>query len=149
MSTQAATNQTSGRRIQTSGIVLVRQRPGTANGTAFITLEDETGIANLILWPRVMERFRSVVMRARIIHVKGRIQTADNVTHIIAEVLIDCTKDLSLLSEDFQNDPLKAILARPDEVSRPQTNGRILEKRHSGESHPRDIRIIPPSRDFH
>ncbi|WP_035540348.1 error-prone DNA polymerase [Hyphomonas oceanitis] len=149
VSTQAATNQTSGRRIQTSGIVLVRQRPGTANGTAFITLEDETGIANLILWPRVMERFRSVVMRARIIHVKGRIQTADNVTHIIAEVLIDCTKDLSLLSEDFQNDPLKAILARPDEVSRPQTNGRILEKRHSGESHPRDIRIIPPSRDFH
>tara|TARA_R110001606_G_scaffold138492_2_gene276672 strand:- start:16521 stop:19790 length:3270 start_codon:yes stop_codon:yes gene_type:complete len=149
VSTQAATCQTSGRRIQTSGIVLVRQRPGTANGTTFITLEDETGVANLIVWPRVMERFRSVVMRARIIHVKGRVQTADNVTHIVVEALIDCTNDLTLLSEDFVKDPLKGILARPDEVSRAQTDRRGLDKRRSGEGHPRDIRIIPPSRDFH
>ena len=96
-----------------------------------------------------MERFRSVVMRARIIHVKGRVQTADNVTHIVAEVLIDCTKELTLLSEDSLKDPLKGILARPDEVSRPQTDRRVLEKRRSGEGHPRDMRIIPPSRDFH
>tara|TARA_R110001606_G_scaffold68561_1_gene156325 strand:+ start:3609 stop:6878 length:3270 start_codon:yes stop_codon:yes gene_type:complete len=149
VSTHAATCQTSGRRIQTSGIVLTRQRPGTANGTTFITLEDETGIVNLIVWPRVMERFRSVVMRARIIHVKGRVQTADNVTHILAEALIDCTRELTLLSEDFQKDSLKGIITRSDEVSRPQTDRRVLEKRRNIEGHPRDVRIIPPSRDFH
>ncbi len=149
MSTKAAISQPNGRRIQTSGVVLVRQRPGTASGTVFITLEDETGVANLVVWPRVMDRFRSVVMRARIIHVKGRVQTADNVTHIIAEQLIDCTSELALLSEDHLQDPLKGILARPDEVSRAQTDGRGVEKRRTGGGHPRDIRIIPPSRDFH
>ncbi|MEH6696861.1 MAG: error-prone DNA polymerase [Hyphomonas sp.] len=149
LSTKVATSQANGRRIQTSGVVLVRQRPGTASGTVFITLEDETGVANLVVWPRVMERFRSVVMRARIIHVKGRVQTADNVTHIIAEQLIDCTSELALLSEDQLQDPLKGILARPDEVSRPQTDSRGLAKSRTGGGHPRDTRIIPPSRDFH
>jgi error-prone DNA polymerase len=149
VSTKTATSQPNGRLIQTSGVVLVRQRPGTASGVVFITLEDETGVANLVVWPRVMERFRSVVMRARIIHVKGRVQNADNVTHIVAEQLIDCTRELALLSEDLLQDPLKGILARPDEVSRPQTDGRGLEKRRTSGAHPRDIRIIPPSRDFH
>ncbi|MBU1288719.1 MAG: error-prone DNA polymerase [Alphaproteobacteria bacterium] len=149
LSTKAAISQPNGQRIQTSGVVLVRQRPGTASGTVFITLEDETGVANLVVWPRVMERFRSVVMRARIIHVKGRVQTADNVTHIIAEQLIDCTSELALLSEDHLQDPLKGILARPDEVSRPQTDTRSVKKSRTGGGHPRDTRIIPPSRDFH
>ena len=80
---------------------------------------------------------------------KGRVQNADNVTHIVAEQLIDCTRELALLSEDLLQDPLKGILARPDEVSRPQTDGRDLDKRRTGGGHPRDVRIIPPSRDFH
>lgn len=148
LSTKAATSLPSGRRVQTSGIVLVRQRPGTASGVVFVTLEDETGIANLVVWPRVMERFRAVVMRSRIIHVKGRVQTADNVTHIVAEQLIDCTAELSLLSEDTLRDPLKGVLARPDEVARPITERKGPPKRTAG-VHPRDVRVIPPSRDFH
>ncbi|MBY9068108.1 error-prone DNA polymerase [Hyphomonas sp. WL0036] len=149
LSTHEATHQSNGKRVQTSGLVLVRQRPGTASGVVFITLEDETGIANLVVWPRVMERFRPVVMRSRMIHVKGRVQTADGVTHIVAEQLIDCTGDLALLSEDVLRDPLKGILAQPDEVARPvQVRKGPAGRRQSG-GHPRDVRVIPPSRDFH
>lgn len=148
LSTKAATSLPSGRRMETSGIVLVRQRPGTASGVVFVTLEDETGIANLVVWPRVMDRFRAVVMRSRIIHVKGRVQTADNVTHIVAEQLIDCTAELNLLSEDTLRDPLRGVLARPDEVVRPVSERKGPPKRMAG-GHPRDVRVIPPSRDFH
>ena len=148
LSTKAATSLPSGRRVETSGIVLVRQRPGTASGVVFVTLEDETGIANLVVWPRVMERFRAVVMRSRIIHVKGRVQTADNVTHIVAEQLIDCTGELNLLSEDTLRDPLKGVLARSDEVVRPIAERKGPLQRTAG-VHPRDVRVIPRSRDFH
>ena len=149
LSAKQATGQPNGKRVETSGLVLVRQRPGTASGVVFVTLEDETGIANLVVWPRVLERFRPVVMRARMIHVKGRVQTADNVTHIVAEQLIDCTGDLDLLSEDVLRDPLKGLLARPDEVARPAGERRGAAARHQAGRHPRDVRIIPPSRDFH
>ncbi|MEZ6011594.1 MAG: error-prone DNA polymerase [Hyphomonas sp.] len=144
--TAEAVRQPNGRRVKTSGLVLVRQRPGSSSGVVFITLEDETGIANLVVWPRVMERFRAVVMRARIIHVIGRTQTADNVTHIVAEQLIDCTGDLPLLSEETLRNPLSGVLARPDEVARPVTDRRGS---HTGGRHPRNVRVIPPSRDFH
>ena len=149
LSTAEASAQPNGRRVQTAGLVLVRQRPGSANGVVFITLEDETGIANLVVWQRVMERFRPVVMNARILHVKGRVQTADNVTHIVAEQLIDCTGDLSLLSEDSLRDPLKGVLANADEVVRPITNRRPPGVRSEMAHHPRDVRVIPRSRDFH
>ncbi|ABI77284.1 putative DNA polymerase III, alpha subunit [Hyphomonas neptunium ATCC 15444] len=149
LSTHDAARLPNGCRVQTSGIVLVRQRPGTASGVVFITLEDETGIANLVVWPRVMERFRTVVMRSRIIQVKGRVQTAENVTHIVAEQLIDCTSELNLLTEDMLRDPLKGALARPDEVARPVPERDGPPKRMAGDGHPRNVRVIPPSRDFH
>jgi error-prone DNA polymerase len=147
--THTAAQARNGRRVQTSGLVLVRQQPGTASGVVFITIEDETGIANLVVWPRVKERFRPVIMRARILHVRGRVQTADNVTHIVAEELIDCSGDLSLLSEDTLRDPIKGVLARPDEVARPPNENRGPGGRRDTARHPRNVRIIPPSRDFH
>ena len=147
--THVAAQARNGRRVQTSGLVLVRQQPGTASGVVFITIEDETGIANLVVWPRVKERFRPVIMRARILHVRGRVQTADNVTHIVAEELIDCSGDLSLLSEDTLRDPIRGVLARPDEVARPPNENRGPGGRRDTARHPRNVRIIPPSRDFH
>ena len=147
--THEAAQSRNGRRIQTSGLVLVRQQPGTASGVVFITIEDETGIANLVVWPRVKERFRPVIMRARILHVRGRVQTADNVTHIVAEELIDCSGDLSLLTEDTLRDPIRGVLARPDEVARPPNENRGPGGRRNTARHPRNVRIIPPSRDFH
>ena len=147
--TREAAQSRNGRRVRTSGLVLVRQQPGTASGVVFITIEDETGIANLVVWPRVKERFRPVIMRARILHVRGRVQTADNVTHIVAEELIDCSGDLSLLTEDTLRDPIRGVLARPDEVARPPDENRGPGGRRDTARHPRNVRIIPPSRDFH
>ena len=137
-----------GQRVQAAGIVLVRQRPGSASGVCFITMEDETGIANLVVWPNVFERYRSVVMGARILVVKGRVQTADNVTHIVAEQLIDRTGDLGLLSEDAQNDPLKNVLDRADEVMRPVPERKGPPAKSAGR-HPRNVRVIPAGRNFH
>ena len=148
ISTKEAVELRNGSRVQTAGIVLVRQRPGSASGVCFITLEDETGIANLVVWPNVFERFRAVVMGARIIFVKGRVQRADNVTHIVAEQLIDRTDDLGLLSETTLSDPLRHALDRADEVVRPIPDRKGPEPRNL-HTHPRNVRVIPKSRDFH
>jgi error-prone DNA polymerase len=145
---EAVTTQ-NGRRVQTSGLVLVRQQPGTASGVVFITIEDETGVANLVVWPRVKERFRPVLMRARMLHVRGRVQAADNVTHIVVDQLIDCSADLDLLTEENLRDPVRGILARPDEVARPPSENRGPGNRRNAAGHPRDVRVIPKSRDFH
>lgn len=144
-----AVSMKNGQRIETSGLVLVRQQPGTASGVVFITIEDETGVANLIVWPRVKERFRAVIMRSRILHVQGRVQTADNVIHIIAERLIDCSSDLDLLTEDRLRNPVNGILATPDEIASPPSECRAPGNSRNSARHPRDARIIPHSRDFH
>ena len=147
--TAEAVRLRNGARVETSGLVLVRQRPGSSSGVVFITLEDETGIANLVVWPRVLERFRPVVMRSRIIHVIGRVQTADNVTHIVAERLIDCTGDLSLLSEDVLRNSPNAVLCHPGDTTAPVAERKAPIGSHTGGRHPRNVRVIPPSRDFH
>ncbi len=148
LSTTEACARGNGRRVKLAGVVLVRQRPGSASGVCFITLEDETGIANLVVWPKVFEKFRAIVMGARILMVKGVVQTADNVTHIVAHDLVDLTSDLTLLSEDAQRDPLKHALDRADEVQRPVPEGKGMPT-SSGARHPRNVRVIPASRDFH
>jgi error-prone DNA polymerase len=127
----------------------VRQRPGSASGVVFITIEDESGIANLVVWKRVMDRFRPIVMGARILSVRGRVQSADNVTHIVAEQLIDRTADLAFLSEEHMSDPLKGVLSHADEVKRAVQEGRGPGEHGDMHRHPRNVRIIPRSRDFH
>ncbi|MEQ9317080.1 MAG: error-prone DNA polymerase, partial [Henriciella sp.] len=147
-STAEASALRNGARVRTAGVVLVRQRPGSASGVYFVTIEDETGIATLVIWPRVGEIYRPALMGARILLVNGRVQTADNVTHIVANQLIDLTSDLQLLSEDVQNDPLKHAIARADEVRRPIPDRKGPPPRTAGR-HPRDVRIIPAGRNFH
>ena len=142
LSTRQATETPNGRRVSVAGVVLVRQRPGSASGVVFMTIEDEQGVANIVIWPKVFARYRAIVMGARIIMIKGNVQKAENVTHIVATQLIDRTNDLARLSEDFHRDALKNVLANADEVRRP-----VPEGRQSG--HPRNVRIIPKSRDFH
>ena len=78
-----------GRWLEAAGLVLVRQRPGSAKGVMFITIEDETGIANLVVWPQVLEKFRRVVMSASMIAVRGRIQREGEVVHLVAHRLVD------------------------------------------------------------
>ncbi|MBB5751785.1 error-prone DNA polymerase [Prosthecomicrobium pneumaticum] len=130
-----------GMRMKAAGVVLVRQRPGSAKGVVFMTFADETGVANAVIWPKVMQRFRREVMASRLILIEGRIQrSAEGVVHLVAERLVDRTADLGLLSEDLALDP---PLARADEVARPQPDRRPSAR------HPRDVRILPNSRDFH
>ncbi|MEM0927990.1 MAG: error-prone DNA polymerase [Pseudomonadota bacterium] len=143
ISTDRAVTAPSGRWVRTAGLVLIRQRPGSANGVVFITIEDETGIANIVVWQKIFQRYRPVVMGARIMEVHGHVQRADNVTHIVARRLVDRTQDIGLLSEDAARDSLKGVLCATDEVKRP-----IPETPHAAR-HPRNVRTIPKSRDFH
>ena len=93
-----------GARVIVAGLTLVRQRPSTANGVIFITLEDETGVANLVIWPKIFERFRQVVMRGRLIRVTGTLQREGIVTHIIVDQMEDLTFLLQALGEpDFRS----------------------------------------------
>jgi error-prone DNA polymerase len=81
--------------LEAAGIVLVRQRPGSAKGVLFITLEDETSIANLVVWPKVFEQHRRVIMSASMIAVRGRIQREGEVVHLVAQRFVDLSPDLA------------------------------------------------------
>ncbi|MGA8382602.1 MAG: error-prone DNA polymerase, partial [Stellaceae bacterium] len=87
------------RRLAIAGIVLIRQRPGSANGVVFITIEDETGVANLILWPPILERFRRAALGATLLRCTGRLQREESVIHIVADQLADLTPRLNTLRE--------------------------------------------------
>ena len=89
----------SGERVTVAGLVLVRQRPGTAKGVIFMTLEDETGVANVIVWPKAFERLRAIVLGARFVAVTGKLQNEQGVIHVIADRMEDLTPMLGLLSE--------------------------------------------------
>jgi error-prone DNA polymerase len=84
-----------GRWLEAAGLVLVRQRPGSAKGVMFITLEDETGIANLVVWPQTFEKFRRSVMTASMLAVRGRIQREGEVVHLVAYQLTDLSAELA------------------------------------------------------
>jgi error-prone DNA polymerase len=94
----------SGRFVRIAGLVTGRQRPGTAKGTVFVTLEDETGNINVVVWSKVQENFRKELMTAKLLLIKGRVETEQSVTHVIAGSLQDCSGELETLalkSRDF------------------------------------------------
>ncbi len=126
-----------GHRVSVAGVVLIRQRPGSAKGVVFITLEDESGVINLVVWPDTLKTHRRIVMGARLMEVHGTVQMDDEVIHVVARNMIDATLQLSNLSDDL----LKSDLARADHVTSPLPSniGR----------HPRNVSIMPKSRDFH
>ena len=95
----AAIGQRDGRTIKLAGLVLVRQRPGTATGVTFITIEDETGFANLVVWADLFEKQRRLVLGARMLGVEGRLQREGEVVHIIAHRLHDLTDTLTSVGE--------------------------------------------------
>jgi error-prone DNA polymerase len=110
-----------GERIEVAGLVLVRQRPGSAKGVIFMTMEDETGVANVIVWPKTFERFRSTVLGARFVRVRGRLQSESGVIHVVASHIEDLTPWLGDLSEAASKID---GLAKADEVKRPVLDGR-------------------------
>ncbi len=137
-----------GRLVSVSGLVLVRQRPGTAKGVIFATLEDETGVANIIIWPKIFERFRREVLSARFLGVSGVMQREGDVIHVVARRLYDLTPKLSCLS-DYHGE-MADSLARADEFKRP-----VIEDLRKGDFRRRMERakhmdeILPGGRNFH
>src|SRR5882757_83550 len=87
------------RQLSIAGIVLIRQRPGSANGVVFITIEDETGIANLIIWPQILERFRRAALGATLLRCTGKLQREESVIHVVADRLEDMTTRLNTLRD--------------------------------------------------
>ncbi len=93
-----------GTRMRVAGLVLVRQRPGSAGGVVFVTLEDETGIANLVVWSQVAERYRRALLGATLLVAEGRIQRSpEGVVHLVAETLTDRSPLLAGLEEETEN----------------------------------------------
>ena len=126
-----------GKIKRVAGVVLIRQRPGKGNAL-FITLEDETGITNVLLWARDFERYRRQVMAARLMEVEGEIQRSkEGVMHLIARRVFDRSDLLNGLTD---NAPLRPPMSRADGPQNPP------DPRHD---HPRNVRILPRSRDFH
>jgi error-prone DNA polymerase len=135
--------------VRCAGVVLVRQRPGSAKGVVFMTLEDETGIANIVVWPKVMEKYRKEVMGARLILIEGYIQSSpEEVTHLVAQRMSDRSHDLIGLSNDaLRKEPVPTEPARieplnDDRRDHPDSPAQRIR-------HPRNVRILPRSRDFH
>ncbi|SFJ13282.1 error-prone DNA polymerase [Jannaschia pohangensis] len=124
-------------KVSVAGLVLIRQKPGSAKGVCFTTLEDETGVINVVIWPDLFARFRKQIMGSRLMAVHGHVQFDDAVIHVVAHEIVDRNDALLRLSED----QLSPALARADEVVRPIPD-------HTAR-HPRDVRVIPKSRDFH
>lgn len=196
--------------VTVAGVVLVRQKPGTAKGVVFITIEDETGTANIVVWSKLMAKYRRTIMAARLIAVRGQVQREGDVIHVVAQELIDRTSDLDTLSDDefelqFANaDHVKSPLPETssahrklermnargetaksnaegvaDSLRKQGSNANIIPLSHADEvinpqddrrglpihaeqttklrkpivvnqgRHPRNVRIIPKSRDFH
>jgi error-prone DNA polymerase len=128
-----------GKRLSMAGVVLIRQRPGTSKGVVFITIEDETGIANLVVWPAVFEKQRKIVMGARLMAVNGIVQKDpdSDVIHVVAGTLEDHTHLLGRLSDH-------SLLPSGLEKADHQGSWGAPPRRH-----PRNVEIIPKSRDFH
>ncbi len=121
------------RPIKLAGLVLVRQRPGTASGVIFATIEDETGVGNIIIWPKVFQRYRRATLASRLLCVTGKVQREGLVIHLIADKLEDFTAMLSGLSDIAAEGDFDGGLAHADEVRKPVREVQV---------------IIPPSRDF-
>lgn len=131
-----------GRRARIAGVVLVRQRPGKGNAI-FVTIEDETGVTNALMWARDFEANRRAVMAARLLVLEGVIQRSEEgVIHLMTVKAYDRSVELRRLSSDYNAEtPLLPV----DEVIRPKP----IASRDPRGQHPRDVRIMPPSRDFH
>jgi error-prone DNA polymerase len=132
----------SGARVKISGLVTCRQRPGSAKGVVFMTIEDESAVANVIVWPKLFERVRPVVLGARYVAVTGRVQSESGVIHVVAEQLEDLTHWLAQLAEhgtDIEGKDIQ-ILARADEVRRPVEDHR--EALALGARHGRLVRLM-------
>jgi error-prone DNA polymerase len=138
-----------GKRLTVAGVVLLRQRPGSAKGVIFMTLEDEAGAANIIVWPKTFERFRKEVLTGRMLIVSGKLQREGLVIHLIADRIVDATAMLGeLTAGEFVLEEVG--MARADEGrTGVTTEQRLLGRQREEDRRARAEAILPRSRDFH
>jgi error-prone DNA polymerase len=129
--------------VKVAGIVLIRQRPGSAKGVIFSTLEDETGIANIITWPKIFERYRRTVIAARLLGVRGTLQREQGVIHVVARELFDMSAYLRDLSEKHGGGD--AFLSPADHVKHGGEDPRGKPRRGKKSS----AEVLPKGRNFH
>ena len=130
------------RRTSVCGLVITRQRPGTASGVIFLTLEDETGVSNIVVWPKVYERFRRAVMGGRLLRVTGHLQREGIVVHLIAQHIEDLSHRLYDLGHPL-DDAVGITQPQADDAPRPR-------RQPPSAKHPREqAKRLFPSRDFH
>ena len=152
------THVAAGTRVRVAGLVIGRQRPGTASGVIFMTLEDETGVANVVVWPRMLERNRKAVLRSRLLSVAGKVEKEGLVIHVIAGRLIDMTDRLADLGRPglplsgFDTRFARPLAALGASTSRPSAavgaNVGPLNL-EPDPAPPGEVQRIFPSRDFH
>ncbi|WP_407430642.1 error-prone DNA polymerase [Arcticibacter sp.] len=120
LSTQVVNNDIQdGQLVKVAGLVLVRQRPGTAGGVCFITIEDETGFTNLVVFEKLFETYRKEILQARLLMVEGKLQREGQVVHVIVRKCYDLTKLLSKLVQQPQDDLPVLTMSRADEKNAP------------------------------
>ncbi|PIB25115.1 error-prone DNA polymerase [Amylibacter kogurei] len=142
LTTHADLVTTQSRRVNVCGLVITRQRPGTASGVIFLTLEDETGVSNVVVWPKIYKQFRRAVMGGRLLRVTGHVQREGIVVHLIAQTVEDVSHHLSDLGHPM-DDAVGVTQPQADDAPRrPRNQPRAM--------HPRDqAKRLFPSRDFH
>ncbi|MEP1479648.1 MAG: error-prone DNA polymerase [Tateyamaria sp.] len=130
-----------GKRISVCGVVITRQRPGTASGVVFLTLEDETGVSNVVVWKAVYKQFRRAVMGGRLLRVTGQVQREGIVVHLIAQTVEDVSACLAALGH-----PMDSAIG----ITEPQADDAPRSRPQPRAMHPRDqAKKVFPSRDFH
>ena len=132
-------------KVSVAGLVLVRQRPGSANGVIFMTLEDETGVANAIVWPKIFEQNRAVVLGGRFVAITGRVQNEAGVIHMVADSFEDLTPMLGLLSQEGVQ---LSNLAHADELRHPQDRPKQYD-RAQRLALAAEAAVMPRGRNFH
>ncbi|HZI52808.1 MAG TPA: OB-fold nucleic acid binding domain-containing protein, partial [Chitinophagaceae bacterium] len=135
-------NVKDGQPVKVAGLVLVRQRPGSAGGICFMTIEDETGFANLVIFESLFEKYRREILQSRLIMVEGKLQREGEVIHVIARSCYDLTKLLRNLTEDKAEDLPLLTLSRADEKGPPQEDTRTRSRQAI------DTKVFPGGRNF-
>ncbi len=132
-----------GQPVKVAGLVLVRQRPGTAGGICFMTIEDETGFANLVIFQSLFEKYRKEILQSRLIMVEGKLQIEGEVIHVIVKHCYDFSKLLRKLTPSGNETPQVLTLARPDEKSLPAGQNKRSQVRENAQE-----KLFPEARNF-
>ena len=145
LSTKELATAKNGDLVKVAGLVLVRQRPGTAKGVCFMTIEDETGCANIVIFPNLFEEFRKDILQSSLIMIEGKLQVEGEVIHVILDRCYNISKLLGPLTETYNEDLPLLTLARPDQKPEIQFH---IENKKTQHAQAKQLKIFSEARNF-